>query len=100
MRFGLDGGRSTFFMYVFPAKTNHVETYKHIDKIFWTKYFSAHIQQQINIVSHNHLQTLKADQVCIRHLGSFFAYWRQMTYAKLTLKLRWYVFQYMKQLSY
>jgi hypothetical protein len=71
MRFGLGGGRSTLFMYVFPAKTNHVETYKHIDKIFWTKKFSAHMQQQINIVSHDHLQTRKADQLCIPYLGSF-----------------------------
>jgi hypothetical protein len=28
MRFGLDRGRSTFFMYDFPAKTNNTYTYK------------------------------------------------------------------------
>jgi hypothetical protein len=60
-----------FFMFDFPAKTNHTETYKHINTIFFTKKHSAHMQQQINIVSHDNLQTRNDDQLCIPHLGSF-----------------------------
>jgi hypothetical protein len=57
MRFGLDGGQSTFFMYDFPAKTNNTHTYKTYKYNLLDHTNSAHMQQQINAVSHDNVQT-------------------------------------------
>jgi hypothetical protein len=73
MRFGLDGGRSMFFMYDFPAKTNHTCTYKY--NLLDQKKLSAHMQQQINVVSHDNLQTTNDHRLPNTKPGLFLAYW-------------------------
>jgi hypothetical protein len=55
-------------MYDFPAKTNHTYTYKTYKYNLLDQKNSAHMQQQINVVSHDNLQTTNDHSVTKYHI--------------------------------